>query len=94
MKQKKSKSIDMRFHWLRDRIRQGQFTITHLAGTLNLANLFTKTLPCAQHQPSCHASCTHHHLHRRHMPTDTGTSPLDGAVFASLSHRGRIERVC
>jgi hypothetical protein len=27
IKQKKSKSVDMRFHWLRDRIRQGQFTI-------------------------------------------------------------------
>jgi hypothetical protein len=50
IKQKKSKSIDMRFHWLRDRIRQGQFTITHLAGTLNLADFFTKILPCAQHQ--------------------------------------------
>jgi hypothetical protein len=40
----------MRFHWLRDRIRQGQFTITHLAGKLNLADFFTKTLPCAIHQ--------------------------------------------
>jgi hypothetical protein len=50
IKQKKSKSIDMRFHWLRDRIRQGQFTITHLAGRLNLADFFTKTLPCAIHQ--------------------------------------------
>jgi hypothetical protein len=50
IKQKKSKSIDMRFHWLRDRIRQGQFTITHLKGTLNLADFFTKTLSCAQHQ--------------------------------------------
>jgi hypothetical protein len=50
IKQKKSKSIDMRFHWLRDRIRQGQFTITHLAGTLNLADFFTKILPCATHQ--------------------------------------------
>jgi hypothetical protein len=50
IKQKKSKSIDMRFHWLRDRIRQGQFTITHLKGTLNLADFFTKTLPCALHQ--------------------------------------------
>jgi hypothetical protein len=50
IKQKKSKSIDMRFHWLRDRIRQGQFTITHLAGKLNLADFFTKTLPCASHQ--------------------------------------------
>jgi hypothetical protein len=34
IKQKKSKSIDMRFHWLRDRIRQRQFTITHLKGSL------------------------------------------------------------
>jgi hypothetical protein len=50
IKQKESKSIDMRFHWLRDRIRQGQFTITHLAGRLNLADFFTKTLPCAIHQ--------------------------------------------
>jgi hypothetical protein len=50
IKQKKSKSIDMRFHWLRDRIRQGQFTITHLKGSLNLADFFTKTLSCAHHQ--------------------------------------------
>jgi hypothetical protein len=41
IKQKWSKSIDMRFHWLRDRIRQGQFfTITYLAGTLNLADFY------------------------------------------------------
>jgi hypothetical protein len=46
IKQKKSKSVDMRYHWLRDRIRQGQFTIAtaHLAGNLNLADFFTKTL--------------------------------------------------
>jgi hypothetical protein len=50
IKQKKSKSIDMRFHWLRDCIRQSQFTITHLPGKLNLADFFTKTLPCAIHQ--------------------------------------------
>jgi hypothetical protein len=50
IKQKRSKSIDMRFHWLRDRIRQGQFTITYLAGTLNLADFFTKTMSCAHHQ--------------------------------------------
>jgi hypothetical protein len=69
IKQKKSKSIDMRFHWLRDRIRQGQFTITHLAGKLNLADFFTKTLPCALHQELMprlvhtppHASVSHAH---------------------------------
>jgi hypothetical protein len=50
IKQKRSKSIDMRFHWLRDRIRQGQFTITYLASALNLADFFTKSLPRAIHE--------------------------------------------
>jgi hypothetical protein len=50
IKQKRSKSIDMRFHWLRDRIRQGQFTIQYLAGKLNLADFFTKTLPTKEHR--------------------------------------------
>jgi hypothetical protein len=50
IKQKRSKSIDMRFHWLRDHVKQGQFTITDLAGTLNLAVFFTKTLSCAHQQ--------------------------------------------
>lgn len=50
IKMRKSKSIDMRFHWLRDRIRQGHFTITHLAGQLILADFFTKTLSVANHQ--------------------------------------------
>jgi hypothetical protein len=40
----------MRFHWLRDRIRQGQFTITYLASALNLADFFTKSLPRAIHE--------------------------------------------
>jgi hypothetical protein len=40
----------MRFHFLRDRIRQGQFTITYLASALNLAAFFTKSLPRAIHE--------------------------------------------
>jgi hypothetical protein len=45
IKQRRSKSIDMRFHWLRDRIRQDQFTIQYLATNCILADFFTKTLP-------------------------------------------------
>jgi hypothetical protein len=30
IKQKRSKAIDMRFHWVRDRVRQGQFTISYI----------------------------------------------------------------
>ena len=49
IKQRRSKSIDMRFHWLRDRIRQGQFTIQYLATDRILADFFTKTLPTKNH---------------------------------------------
>ena len=42
---KRSKAMDMRFFWIVDRIRQGQFKTLHLAGILNLADFFTKPLP-------------------------------------------------
>jgi hypothetical protein len=40
----------MRFHWIRDRVRQGQFIITWFPGTTNLADFFTKNLPAKQFQ--------------------------------------------
>jgi hypothetical protein len=42
---KRSKTMDMRFFWLVDRIRQGQFTSAHIRGEWNLADFFTKALP-------------------------------------------------
>jgi hypothetical protein len=45
-----SKSLDMRFHWLRDRIDQGQFCVVFVRGTKNLAEIFTKALPVARHK--------------------------------------------
>jgi hypothetical protein len=52
---RRTKSIDMNFHWIRDRVRQQQFHITWLKGANNLADFFTKPLPV--------------HLHRRLMPS-------------------------
>jgi hypothetical protein len=49
VKQKRSKSIDMRFHWIRDRTDQGHFKITWAAGTRNLADLMTKSHPAKHH---------------------------------------------
>ncbi len=43
-----SKSLDMRFHWIQDRVRQGQFQVTHIPGKLNIANFLTKALPVAR----------------------------------------------
>ena len=50
VKAKRSKSIDMRFHWVRDRVRQGQFIVEWRRGAHNLADFFTKPLPVKVHQ--------------------------------------------
>jgi hypothetical protein len=42
IKQRRSKAIDMRFYWIRDRIKQGQIIIHWRAGKDNLADYFTK----------------------------------------------------
>jgi hypothetical protein len=43
--QRRSKAMDMRFHWTRDRVRQGQFSVIWRPGIVNLADIFTKALP-------------------------------------------------
>ena len=55
VKQKRSKAMDMRFYWVRDRVRQGQFIVYWRKGALNKADYHTK----------------HHHVkhHREVRPT-------------------------
>jgi hypothetical protein len=45
LNKKRAKSMDMRYFWLADRVRQKQFRVTHIAGKFNIADHFTKTLP-------------------------------------------------
>ena len=45
----RSKSIDMRYHWIKDRVKQLQFTVLWQKGADNLADFFTKPLPTSQH---------------------------------------------
>ena len=62
IKQKRSKAIDMRFYWIKDRTRQGQFLIFWRPGSTNLGDYHTK-----------HHSAAHHRLMRStflHDPTD------------------------
>ena len=49
VKIKRAKSIDMRFHWVRDRIRQGHFQVQWRKGAHNLADFYTKALPVHKH---------------------------------------------
>ena len=50
VKQKRTKAMDMRFHWVRDRVSQLQFTIDWQSGKLNRADYFTKHHPASHHQ--------------------------------------------
>ena len=50
VKQKRSKAIDMRFYWTRDRVRQGQFHVIWRKGKLNKADYFTKHHPASHHR--------------------------------------------
>jgi hypothetical protein len=50
VKQKRSKAIDMRFYWIRDRVRQGQFFVHWKKGSINRADYFTKHHPPSHHQ--------------------------------------------
>jgi hypothetical protein len=49
IKQKRSKAMDMRYHWLRDRVRQKQFYVYWRPGRENLGDYHTKQ-HSAQHQ--------------------------------------------
>ena len=44
IKPKRIKSVDMRYHWIRDRIQQGQYIVTWRKGSDNLADFFMKPL--------------------------------------------------
>ena len=50
LKQKKSKSWDMRLNWIKDRVLQKQFYIYWTKGSKNLADYFTKHFSPSYHQ--------------------------------------------
>ena len=47
---KRTKSIDMRYHWIRDRVKRREFSVVWRPGIHNLADFFTKPLPVHVHQ--------------------------------------------
>ena len=49
-RQRRSRSIDMRFHWVRDRVRQGQLLVYWMYGEHNLSDYFTKHHPTIHHR--------------------------------------------
>jgi hypothetical protein len=50
VKQKRSKAIDMRFYWIRDRVRQGQYHVYWRRSGVNRGDYYTKHHPTRHHQ--------------------------------------------
>jgi hypothetical protein len=51
---KRTKSIDMQFHWLRDRVQLQEYIVIWRKGMYNLADFFTKPLSVKDHQSVMH----------------------------------------
>ena len=58
VKQKRSKAVDMRFYWIRDRVRKGEFIVYWRKGATNKADYFTK-----HHSPTHHRKIRSTYLH-------------------------------
>jgi hypothetical protein len=46
-KQKRSKAVDLRYHWIRDKVSQGVFDVVWHSGASSIADFLTKPLPTA-----------------------------------------------
>ena len=66
-KQTRSKAIDMRYYWVRDRITQKQFCLMWKPGDQNLADYFTK-----HHSPAHHKKMRSTHLQLANLSMSEG----------------------
>jgi hypothetical protein len=77
-KVKRSKAMDMRYHWIRDRVKQGQYQVIWQPGGTNLADYFTKIHPA------------HHYESMRSIYVNSHDSP-DWSSISSKSHKKYIQ---
>jgi hypothetical protein len=88
VQQKRSKSMDMIFYWVKDRVEQGQFNVGLASGDTNMGDYFTK-----HHSPVHHKHMIPYYLHDKHSPMirhDTRLAILQGCV--DLSPRCQPDR--
>ena len=84
VKQKRSKAIDMRFYWVRDRVRQKQFHIFWQKGSLSRADYFTKHHPASHHQTVrpfyLHTDTSHNDNYYQCLFDDTDATPMSPTI--------------
>ena len=85
VKQRRSRAIDMRFYWVRDRVKQGQFRIHWKPGNTNLADYFTK-----HHSPRHHQAMRPIYLHVK-PDADHGQDSVRGCIDTRGSVSGVTE---
>jgi hypothetical protein len=81
IKQKRTKAMYMRFYWIKDRVKQGQFHVYWGSGFQNLADYFTK-----HHSPAHHKRIWDVYIHADEQPINRRgirDSPLRGYVNTS-----------
>ena len=90
VKQQRSKAIDMRFYWVRDRIAQNQFHVYWAPGKTNLADYFTKHHSAKHHQDVrkfyLHTSDSLTHLHNVTVPPPTALRGCVDSIRTTKSH--------
>jgi hypothetical protein len=79
IRQKRSKSMDMRYYWIRDRIRQGHYQVTWRPGDTNLADYFTKHHPAKHHR-----RMRPRYLHEPHAATANYYECLDDKALQTV----------
>jgi hypothetical protein len=84
VKQKRSKAIDMRFYWIRDRVRQGQFQVYWGKDSRNRADYFTK-----HHLASHHKAIRSTYLYSPDNPTKNYFDCLAETEDADAAHVAR-----
>jgi hypothetical protein len=81
IKQKRTKAMDMRFYWIKDWVKQGQFKIYWRPGYQNLADYFTK-----HHSPAHQKRISNVYIHAGGRPINwkgIQDSALRGCVNTS-----------
>jgi hypothetical protein len=81
IKQKRTTAMDLRFYWIKDRVKQGQFNVYWGPGYHNLADYFTK-----HHSPVHHKRMREIYIHADEHPINwkgIRDSALRGCVNTS-----------
>jgi len=76
VKTKRTKSMDMRFYWIKDRVKQGQFRIHWKPGEENHADYFTK-----HHPPSHHQAMRPTYLHTKESANLAAETNCEGVLI-------------